>query len=218
MISFKWLLPVLLLWYCFNKYVLLWLQLFNNTHVVTFDSKIFLVNRLSSVLINYLNYLGIWNELFIFFKKGSQQGTSQSNAGIHLNFLCKSRADIYKCNVSGFRFHSLPVISWCTKQLFMMLDIANCHFLSLHPCGKIRWIQSCLLRCLHLFDFWWQHRCILHCSLNPVRSIPVELKVKMASESCSCWSVWYLTNFFHFWCNFLGEISIVVIKYLLSCY
>jgi len=37
---------------------------------------------------------------------------------------------ICKCNMSGSRCQSLPVIFSSTKRLIMLFDIANCYFLS----------------------------------------------------------------------------------------
>ncbi len=53
---------------------------------------------------------------------------------------------------------------------------------------------SCLMRYLHLIDFWRQHRCILHCLWYPtILCVPFRdcwaKKIKMASESCVWWLV-----------------------------
>ncbi len=53
---------------------------------------------------------------------------------------------------------------------------------------------SCLMRYLHLIDFWRQHRCILHCLWYPtILCVPFRdswaKKIKMASESCVWWMV-----------------------------
>ncbi len=53
---------------------------------------------------------------------------------------------------------------------------------------------SCLVRYLHLIDFWRQRRCILRCLWYPtILCVPFRdcwaKKIKMASESCFWWLV-----------------------------
>lgn len=143
-------------------------------------------------------------------------GGMQRPAGA-LDPVCPSWLRSNQC--SGW-WHQLLSASTTALLILMAIDLLNAkkqHGVSktseMLPYHAVSWGRNrmyCLLWCLHLVDFWKQHRCLLHYLRYPI-ILCVQFGKQMLKEICFLMKEGFFF-FFSIWFYFYRQTSIFVIK------